>query len=99
MSSNSLTRRLFWLAGSLVVAIGCTGIRPARARLAPNAAVPRNAVYTPGTFRSGEIEVLMANGVSPDAVAAALGATVVKPVAYAKNTYFLSAPIADGAMA
>ena len=52
MSSNSLTRRLFWLAGSLVLAVGFVGIRPARARLVPMAAVPHNAKYTPGTFHS-----------------------------------------------
>src|SRR5436309_11052888 len=98
MSSNSLTRRLFWLAGSLVVAVGCVGVRPARARFAPKAAVPSNATYTPGTFRSGEIEILMANGASPAPVAAAIGATKITPIAYSKNAYLLTVPVGDGAM-
>src|SRR5437764_1518212 len=98
MSSNSLTRRMFWVAGSLFVAITCTGILPARARPAPKAAFDQNATYAPGTFVSGQLEVMMAAGAPIDPVVAALNATDAKLIAYSKSTYLVHAPIADGAM-
>src|SRR5947199_8099356 len=87
MSSNSLTRRLFWLAGSLVVAVGCIGVRPAPARRA-GAQVPSPATVAKFPYRTGELIVHLADeGVIGD-VAGALGASVMQKM-YSPHLYIL----------
>jgi len=87
MSSNSLTRRLCWLAGSLVVAVGCIGVRPAPARRA-GAQGPSPATVAKFPYRTGEMIVHVTDDGAIGDVAGALGARVMQKM-YSPHLYIL----------